>query len=187
MEAWWTLKTSRYYPRSRWTRRGYNTVKANAGQTLVSTNCLKRRISPIALSVALVGGLPLVAQQSSDRQSDREQEAKRPKIVLRAQPVISVTPARVVLTAELQGGSDDFEEYYCPAIEWEWGDDTSSESSVDCEPFEAGKSQIKRRYTVQHIFRREGVYKVYFHLKRNEKQLGSASATVQVRAGANGP
>ena len=61
---------------------------------------------------------------------------ERPKVSLRAQPSVSVAPARIVLTAELQGGSDDFEEYYCPSIEWEWGDDTSSESSSDCEPVE---------------------------------------------------
>ena len=125
--------------------------------------------------------------QNSDRQSSKEVEARRPKVALRAQPPVAVAPARIVLTAELQGGSDDFEEYYCPTIEWEWGDDTSSESTADCEPYEAGKSQIKRRYTIQHVFRREGPYKIYFHMKRKEKILGSAAATVQVQPGARGP
>ena len=108
----------------------------------------------------------------------------RPRMMLRAQPSVAVAPARVVLTAELQGGSDDFEEYYCPLIEWEWGDDTISQSQADCEPFVAGKSQIRRRFTVEHTFRREGTYKIYFHIKKKDKVLGSASATIQVQPGA---
>ena len=80
----------------------------------------------------------------------KQVEAKRPKISVRAQPPVGVAPFRVVLTGELQGGADDFEEYYCPTVEWAWGDDTTSESTLDCEPYEAGKSQIKRRFTVEH-------------------------------------
>jgi hypothetical protein len=115
------------------------------------------------------------------------QRGDRPRVSLRAQPSIAVAPARVVLTAELQGGSDDFEEYYCPTIAWDWGDDTSSESSNDCEPFVSGQSQIRRRFTVEHTFRREGSYKVYFHMKRKERILGSASATIQIQPGAARP
>jgi hypothetical protein len=127
-----------------------------------------------ALTVAVVATLG--AQGKNDR----------PKVNLRAQPSVSVAPARIVLTAELTGGSDDFEEYYCPSIEWEWGDDTSSESSTDCEPYTSGKSQIRRRYTVEHTFRRDGGYKVYFHMKRRDKILGSASVLIQVQPGAGG-
>ncbi len=134
----------------------------------------------------LAGGLQALAQ-NGDRLDGREQEAKRPKVTLRAQPAVAVAPARVVLTAELTGGADDFEEYYCPLVEWNWGDDTVSEALVDCDPYEAGKSQIKRRYTVQHQFRRAGAFKVYFHLKRKDKTLASASATVQVQEGGAGP
>jgi hypothetical protein len=122
----------------------------------------------------------------TNKESTRQVEAKRPKIVVRAQPPVGVAPFRVVLTGELQGGADDYEEYYCPTVEWEWGDDTSSESTLDCEPYEAGKSQIKRRFTVQHLFNREGTYKVYFHLKRKDKMLGSGSVTVQVQPGMRG-
>ena len=67
--------------------------------------------------------------------------------------IVSVSPARVVLTAEIVGGANDFEEFYCPTIEWDWGDGTQSESSSDCAPYEAGKSEIKRRFTVEHLFR----------------------------------
>jgi hypothetical protein len=146
-----------------------------------------RRASTAAIvaataALALATSAPLGARQKSDKPG-REQEAKRPKITLKAQPVIAVAPARIVLTAELLGGDDDFEEYYCPTIEWEWGDDTVSDSTFDCEPYESGRTQIKRRFTVEHMFRRAGAYKVYFHLKRRDKMLGSASVTVQVQPG----
>lgn len=126
-----------------------------------------------ALCVLVPGTVALLAQP----------RAERPKVQLRAQPSVAVAPARVVLTAELQGGADDFEEFYCPTVAWDWGDDTISESSTDCEPFEAGRSQIRRRFTVEHLFRREGYYKVYFHLKKKDKILGSATATIQVQPG----
>ena len=160
---------------------------------MATTN--RRRVFPTALAAvaatAVIGLFPspilMARQQRSDKEAAKELEAKRPKITLRAQPPVGVAPVRVVLTAELQGGADDFEEYYCPTIEWAWGDDTSSESTLDCDPYESGKSQIKRRFTVEHQFRREGTYKVYLHLKRNTKTLASASVTVQVQPGARGP
>ncbi len=133
------------------------------------------------LALALAG-LPAAARQND---KSKEDDARRPKIRLRAQPQVSIAPARVTLTAELQGGADDFEEYYCASVEWEWGDDTSSESTADCEPYEAGKSALKRRYTVQHQFRRPGTYKVYFHLKNKDRILGSGTSTVQVQPGAS--
>ena len=104
------------------------------------------------------------------------------KITLKANPLIAMAPARVVLTAELVGGDNDFEEFYCPAIEWEWGDGTKSESSGDCAPYEAGKSEIKRRFTVEHVFR-VGAYRVMFHLKRHDKSVGVATVNIQVRPG----
>jgi len=138
----------------------------------------------VAIGLAFLGlAVPAMLWAQKTDKDAKGNETKRPKISLRAQPAVGMAPARVVLTGELQGGSDDFEEYYCPTIEWEWGDDTRSESSFDCEPYEAGKSQIKRRYTTPHIFRREGAYKVYLHLKRKDKLVGSGSVTVQVQPG----
>lgn len=132
-------------------------------------------------------GVHLGAQQRNEKPS-KEQEAKRPKMTMRINPQVAQAPARVTLTVELTGGSDDFEEYYCPTVEWEWGDDTTSESTTDCEPYEAGKSQIKRRYTTQHQFRRPGNYKIYFHFKAKDRILGSATSNLQVQPGLqNGP
>jgi hypothetical protein len=139
-----------------------------------------------ASGVACVCLSTLVAAADLAQRSDKDAkdaDSKRPQVRLKAQPVISVSPARVVLTAEIVGGPNDFEECYCPAIEWDWGDGTQSESSADCEPYESGKSEIKRRFTVEHVFRRAGNYRVGFRLKRRDKSVGFASVQIQVRPG----
>jgi hypothetical protein len=137
-------------------------------------------IAAACLALAVPGGV--LARQKTEKDA---KDNPRPRINLRAQPVVGVSPARIVLTAELVGGSNDYEEYYCPTVSWEWGDDTKSESTVDCEPYEAGKSEIKRRFTIEHIFREPGARKVFFRLKRGNKEVAAAWVTVQVRPGAS--
>jgi hypothetical protein len=158
------------------------------GRVMLTTNC-RRLLTAVLTCLALTSPDAVLFAQTTDQNTKdnaKQVEGKRPKITVRAQPPVGVAPFRVVLTGELQGGADDFEEYYCPTVEWAWGDDTTSESTLDCEPYEAGKSQIKRRFTVEHMFRRAGAYKVYFHLKRKDKVLGSASVTIQVQPGVRG-
>jgi hypothetical protein len=138
-------------------------------------------VAAMCLAVAL-GGAPALSAQRNDK--DGKAQDTRPKLTLRAQPAYGIAPTRVVLTAELVGGANDFEEYYCPTVRWEWGDDTSSESTLDCAPYEAGKTEIKRRFTVEHNFRRAGSYKIYFKLKRHDKEVASASTLVQLQPGA---
>jgi hypothetical protein len=113
---------------------------------------------------------------------DSKDDDRRPKLSLKANPTVSISPARVVLTAELTGGANDYEELYCATVDWDWGDGTESESTTDCEPYETGKSEIKRRFTVQHVFR-AGVHKVAFRLKRNDKTVAGATVTLQVQPG----
>ena len=136
-------------------------------------------IAAMSLALATAPDVALARQKSDKDPKDNP----RPRISLRAQPPVGVAPARVVLTAELIGGLNDFEEYYCPTVSWEWGDDTKSESTVDCEPYEAGKSEIKRRFTVQHVFQEEGSHKVFFRLKRRNKEVAAAWVNIQVRPG----
>ena len=113
----------------------------------------------------------------------REQGNKKPSLSLKASPAVSFAPARIVVVAELRGGSDDFEDFYCPTIEWEWGDLTTSTAEADCEPYEAGKSEIRRRYTVEHRYRNPGGFKIVLRLKKGDKVVGSANTMVQVRPG----
>ena len=134
----------------------------------------------LCLAAALV---TVVSAQKGSKDAKDNADAKRPQVRLKAQPIIAVSPARVHLTAEIVGGANDFEEYYCPTIEWDWGDGTQSEASADCAPYEAGKSEIKRIYSVDHVFRRADNYRVSFRMKRRDKAVGFASVQVQIRPG----
>ena len=116
-----------------------------------------------------------------------EQGNKKPSLSLKASPAVSFAPSRVVLVAELKGGANDNEELYCPTVEWEWGDFTTSVAEADCEPFEPGKSEVKRRYTVEHQFKNPGAFKVYIRLKKGTKVIAQATAQLQVRAGLGYP
>ena len=134
-------------------------------------------------AAALVAGGPSVSAQKADKDKDaKDADSKRPKVSLKATPVISMSPARIVLTAEITGGPNDFEDFYCPTVQWEWGDGTESEFTNDCAPYEAGKTEIKRRFTVEHVFR-AGAYRVMFRLKRHDKAVGFATVNIQVRPG----
>jgi hypothetical protein len=127
---------------------------------------------------------PEKAQAPAQQQAPAQDEkGKKPTLSLRASPPITFSPANILLVAELKGGPDDFEEYYCPAVEWDWGDGTRSESSADCDPYEAGVSQISRRFSKQHVYNIQGRYRIQVRLKRNAKVLTSASTNIQVRAG----
>jgi hypothetical protein len=148
---------------------------------------------PSGLTVSSTGlsGGPAVkadnsASESSDKKSEEKaqgDEKKKPQLSLRASPPISFSPANIHLVAELKGGPDDYEEFYCPAVEWDWGDGTRSENSSDCDPYEAGVSQISRRFSKTHVYNLQGRYRVQVRLKRNTKVLTSASTNIQVRAG----
>jgi hypothetical protein len=112
---------------------------------------------------------------------------KKPSLSLKASPSVSFAPARIVVVAELKGGADDLEEFYCPSVEWEWGDLTTSTVEADCEPYSPGKSTIKRRYTVEHRYKNSGAFKIILRLKKSDKVIASANAQVQVRAGLGDP
>jgi hypothetical protein len=135
-----------------------------------------------ALALVVCASLTPSAQRDRDSKDKDQKDANRPKLTLKAQPIVSISPSKVTLRAELNGGANDYEEFYCPTVEWDWGDGTQSESTLDCEPYEAGKSEIKRRFTVEHVFR-AGSYQIAFRLKRRNKAVASASTTIQVQAG----
>ncbi len=130
--------------------------------------------------------LLLTTSVSSSAQADDKvdkKEPKRPSLSLKATPGTGMVPIRVSATAELKGGDDDFRDYYCPTIEWNWGDGTVSESSADCEPYEPGVSQIRRRYTVSHTFKRAGAYRISFRLKIRDRVLTSQTTIVRLLGG----
>jgi len=127
---------------------------------------------------AILGALTLVVSLHAAGPDKKS----KPTIVVKVTPLVGFSPARMILTADLKGGADDSEEFYCPTIEWDWGDDTKSEMKTDCEPYEAGKSEIKRRFTVEHVFR-AGSHQIAFRLKRRDKAIALATTTIQVQGG----
>jgi hypothetical protein len=131
-----------------------------------------------AAVLALTGTAPIQAQSD-----DKPRDPKRPSLSLKATPGTGMVPVRVSATAEFKGGDDDFRDYYCAAVEWNWGDGTVSESSNDCDPYEAGVSLIRRRYTQSHTYKRAGAYRITFRLKNRDKVLTSQTTVVRMLGG----
>lgn len=130
----------------------------------------------LVVSLALVLSSPVYAGRLPDKD-------KRPSIIVKASPAVAFSPARVVVTADLRGGEADAEEIYCPAIEWQWGDGTRSDQSADCEPYEAGKSEIKRHFIADRVFETSGDYRVEFRIRQKDKIIASGSTVVKIRPG----
>src|SRR5215831_11898453 len=119
--------------------------------------------------------------------------ADKTKLTVKANPVMAFSPARIVASGELSGGANDDQQYYCPSVEWEWGDGTKSQESADCEPFEAGKSEIKRHFVAEHTYRLEGEqtvtgqqpdyrdFRIQLRLKKSGKVIMSGSTTVKIK------
>jgi hypothetical protein len=142
------------------------------------------RVCVVTFAVCLVTAVPLPAGGSAKDDDKDQKNAKRPTLVLKATPPFSFSPARIVVTAELRGGTDSEAELYCPDIEWEWGDGTKSQSSQNCEPFVPGESEITRRWTVSHTYTTAGRYQMYLRLKRSGKVVLAGSSKIEVRPGA---
>jgi hypothetical protein len=143
-----------------------------------------------------------VAAAALSASSPAPEQNKKPSISLKANPPVGFAPLRVVVTAELKGGDNDYQDFYCASVEWDWGDDTKSENKIDCDPYEPGTSEIKRRYVMEHTFRSQSVglssvdpsgnpnpsiqYRVRFSLKQKNKTVGSGQTTVEIRQGIGG-
>jgi hypothetical protein len=104
---------------------------------------------------------------------------RSPRLNLRATPRLALTaPVSVLLTAELVGG-DEASDFYCPALDWEWGDGSRSVRESDCPPQETGAA-FERRFTAEHLYRGSGTYNVKVTLRRVSRPIAVASATVTV-------
>jgi hypothetical protein len=167
---------------------------------------LRSCVGRLFFSVA-VASICLPSSVVGSASEEQTAQKKKPSISLKATPSAGFSPVRVVVTAELKGGSDDFEDFYCATVEWDWDDGTKSESKTDCDPYEVGKSEIKRRYVGEHTFRSTGIelnpsplrtpgtdpqmpqnvqHRVRFILKQKGKTVGSGQTTVEIRQGAGG-
>jgi hypothetical protein len=126
----------------------------------------------------------VVAALAAPAPADDRPKSRRPRLDLRATPRFSFIPANVLATAELNGGEDG-EEFYCPALVWDWDDGGRSAHQADCPPFEPG-IPLERRFTAEHAYRRPGVYTVTVRMLRARRALAIASATVTVHGAGPG-
>jgi hypothetical protein len=129
----------------------------------------------------LVAGLVVMIAAFGSTGASGSTKPQKPRLDLRATPRVAFSPAYVLLTAELVGG-DEVEEFYCPALEWDWGDGGKSVRESDCPPFQPG-SELVRRFTAQHGYRSAGEYEITVTLRRANKSLAVASARVNVKPG----
>jgi hypothetical protein len=141
----------------------------------------KGMVKHVALSLVAASLAASLAAAQKAPSKDKDQD-KRPSLKLTARPPLGMSPARIVLTADLNGGPNDSEDFYCPTVEWDWGDGTTSESTSDCEPYEPGKSEIRRRFTTDHVFN-AGNYRVALRLKKRDKMVASATVNIEIRPG----
>jgi hypothetical protein len=135
------------------------------------------RLRYLMLVILALGGLAVETAVQAAASKD-----KHPNLALHVTPTVAFAPARVLLVAELKGGANDDEQFYCPALEWDWGDGTVSESSSDCAPFTPGKTEIQRRFSTEHVYREGGEFRVRISLKRRDKTFSSASNTLEIRS-----
>ena len=104
-----------------------------------------------------------------------------PRLRLRATPRVAFAGQSFLFVGTLRGGPDDNEELYCTTVEWDWGDDTISASTPDCDPFEPGVSRVRRRFSVRHNYDYGGRYEVRLNLKQRDDVVISARTRVEVR------
>ena len=80
-----------------------------------------------ALAAALVAVVHLSAAQ-------RDAADKKPSLSLKATPPAGFAPLRVHLVVDVRGGPNDYADFYCPTVQWDWDYGTISENSADCDP-----------------------------------------------------
>ena len=136
----------------------------------------------VVVAGAVAASISLSAQDDGKDKKDQKDQRKA-SLALKANPPIAFSPAKMVVSAELKGGTEETDDYYCPNLEWDWGDGTKSESNQDCAPFEAGKSTIDRRFSASHTFEIAGQYRVMLRLRRGTKTIVSGTINVQVKPG----
>ena len=149
------------------------------------SNVLCRRslwLPPFVTLAACVAFLLFEPQDLAGHER-RSANGEKPELTLRASPKVGFAPTEILFVAELRGGADDFEDLYCTTIEWDWDDDTRSESTPDCEPYEPGTTTIRRRFSTRHRFDYGGRYEVRLNLKRRDDVVASARTIVELRGG----
>jgi hypothetical protein len=126
-----------------------------------------------------MAGLGAVAVLSCAGLAQSGQAAtQRPHLDLRVMPHVGFAPIEAFLVGELKGGQDS-EEFYCPALVWEWGDGTRSSQESDCSPYQDG-TKLERFFTARHAYGNPGTYSIKLFLVRAGKILAMSVVPISV-------
>ena len=133
---------------------------------------------PRRITAATTAFILTLAFMSGASVTEQDEDAE---LRLRATPRIAFAPADILFVGQIRGGPDDNEQLYCAEIEWDWGDDTTSEQILDCDPYEAGVTDIRRRFSVRHTYNYGGRYEVRLHLKQGDDVVISGRTRIEVQ------
>jgi hypothetical protein len=138
------------------------------------------RVRILAKAAVVLAVLGFAGPAPAD-EDQKPKKLKRPGFELRVSPRFSFSPAELMFTAELKVG-DDTEEYYCPEVEWEWGDGSKSVQEADCDPWKPD-TKIERRYVGRHVFVESGIYETRVTLRKSNQTIATRTIEVTVRPG----
>ncbi len=134
---------------------------------------MRRAVAWAAVVLLGGGGLCLASSNKTD--------SGKPHLDLRASPRMAFPPVSVFLVAELKGGGSgaSAEDFYCPGLEWDWGDGSLSAEEGDCPPFQAG-AELQRFFTARHAYGAPGNYEVKLTMRRATRTVAVARVPVVV-------
>jgi hypothetical protein len=128
----------------------------------------------VSRAIVLVAAVAVAGCASTPRVGQHA----RPHLEVTAHPRMAFGPLRAVLMAQLQGG-DDGPDFYCPRIEWSFGDGGGSVRESDCPPWTSG-TPIERHFSVEHCYRTAGDLPVVVTLWQANRKLAQAGTTITV-------
>lgn len=123
-------------------------------------------------------GMALIAVALATPSIAGEAMARKPRLEVRTNYRVALSPVQVMAVAELVGGHD-LEEFYCAGLEWDWGDGSRSFRESDCEPFEPGM-ELDRFFSARHVYQSPGVYPLRVRLRRSGEVIAVARIDVRV-------
>lgn len=110
-----------------------------------------------------------------------DSRAGKPHLAIRASPLKSFSPSIVHLIAEVRGEAD-VEDWYCPRIEWDFGEDIGRAThEQDCPAWEEGTA-VQRLFTMRKLFG-PGEHRVTFSIYKAKRKVAATSIVVTVLPG----
>jgi hypothetical protein len=111
--------------------------------------------------------------------------AAKPKVELKANPqstILGIGPrafAWIRFRLSVKDGGD--EDFYCPRLEWEWEDLTTSTEESDCPPFaEAQKEDHERSWSKSRQFWEPGSHTIKVRLYKGDRLVRTIESKVEV-------